>query len=309
MAKRLQLRDFNNLLVGVLLAVSFAVIAVTGLLTLQHMEVFREKYSLKMVLKQNIGINIGTKVKVNGVEVGKISELELMEDGQVRLTLQIAKQYENHITTTSIAYPTRDQNIISDRIIMVTHGAGGEPLLEGMQIAAGQAQDLETLVLSATALMGRLDGMMDKVDTILNLVVDTNRTLGAMLSKRDLYDKVDRLVDVVDRAGASALHLMDTLDGAISPLMVVVDTLMADVSTIARRGVGTMEKVDGLLGSVDGMVDRLDLMLGAADGLLVSGEEKLERADDLLKSISDMWFIRSGLPDRSKSGMIAEELW
>ena len=309
MAKKLQMRDFNNLLVGVLLAISVVIIAVAALLTLEHMEVFKEKYSLKMVLKQNIGINIGTKVKVNGVEVGKVSAVELLDNGQVRLNLLIAKEFEKHITTTSVAYPTRDQNIISDRIIMVTHGEEGEPLLEGMQITAGEAQDLETLVLNATALMGRLDGVMDRLDTILGMVVDTNRSLGALLSTKAFYNKLDHLVNVVDRAGTSALVVMDTIKGVLPPMLVKVDTLMEDVSKIAKSGVGSMEKVDGLFNSLDGVVERVDLLLNAADGLLIGGEETVERADDLLKSVSDMWFIRSGLPNRTQPPMVNEGSW
>ena len=238
MAKKLQMRDFNNLLVGVLLAISVVIIAVAALLTLEHMEVFKEKYSLKMVLKQNIGINIGTKVKVNGVEVGKVSAVELLDNGQVRLNLLIAKEFEKHITTTSVAYPTRDQNIISDRIIMVTHGEEGEPLLEGMQITAGEAQDLETLVLNATALMGRLSGVMDRLDTILGMVVDTNRTLGALLSTKVFYNKLDHLVNVVDRAGTSALVVMDTIKGVLPPMLVKVKAILSFSMTTVSSSVG-----------------------------------------------------------------------
>ena len=49
---KVQLRDFNNLLVGALLTACAIVLAVAAVAVLDRMDIFREDYHLKVVFEQ-----------------------------------------------------------------------------------------------------------------------------------------------------------------------------------------------------------------------------------------------------------------
>ena len=307
---KLQLRDFNNLFVGAMLMATVAVLATAGIATLRHMDVFREDYTLHVIFARNIGINVGTKVKINGVEIGKVSAVELTDNGAAVLSLLIARKFAPHITSTSVAYPTRDQNIISDRIIMITHGATGSPLENDDYVRADEAQDIETLVANANALFGRLTVMLDAVDTVLARVTDTSRTLGAIIGKDEIYRDVKRQMARLDHITGSASKMVDELDAkVVKPAADRADTLLGSAAEIAAKGSEAMAEAAKLIERANATFEAVNGMMARANALMAAGEEKLDQADDLITGVSKMWLIRGGIPDRTKGFDMTEESW
>jgi phospholipid/cholesterol/gamma-HCH transport system substrate-binding protein len=310
MARRLALRDFNNLLVGAMLMGSLAIITVGGLLTLRNKsDMFEEVYVLHTIFDQGLGLQAGTKVKINGVPIGKVSSVSLTPSGKVELTLEIQRKFQQHITTESKAYPTRDQNLISDRIILVTHGDSGETLDNDGFIRSDEAQDIEALVMNANELMGRAMGMFTRVDSILTLMTDTTRTLGSLIGTDHLYRNIDKQLDNVDHITSRTTVLLTDMNDKVPRLLDRADTLTGDIIKMAGKGVQSMDALDTLVRTANGSVEQVDLLLQRANNLMVTSEDKLENADDLMRSLSDMWFVRRGLPDRSHMEPLPEEAW
>lgn len=304
------LRKLNNMLVGALLTASVVVLATATVAVLRHMDVFREDYSLHVVFEDSKGLNVGTKVKINGVEIGKVASVELADNGLTVLTMEIAKRYSRHITTSSVAFATRDQNIISDRIIMVTHGEGGQELGDGDFVRAQEAQDIETFVANANAVMSRITALLNTVDSALQMIVDTNRTLGAVIGKDEVYRELIRQLGKIDRITSSADGLLAEVDrGLVKPIAAKTDTLMGSAVEIAGKGTVAMENVNDLVKRVNETMDEVNVLMNRVSALLASGEDKLERADDLVDGVSNMWPVRGGLPDRTKEFDMTKETW
>ena len=307
---KVQLRDFNNLLVGALLTACVIVLAVVAVAVLDRMDIFREDYFLQVLFEQSKGINVGTLVKINGVDVGKVSKIELTENGSALLELQLAKRFSPHITSTSVAFPTRDQNIISDRIIMITHGVGGHELENGDFLRADEAQDIETFVANANAVMARINATLNTVDSALAMVIDTNRTLGAIIGKDEVYRELQTQLDKLDAITTRANALLGEVDkDFVQPISAKTDQLMGSAIDIAGKGSAAMDNVNDLVKRVNETFDQVTVLMERVSALLASGEDKLERADDLMNGVSGMWPVRNSLPDRTQKFDMTKETW
>ena len=307
---KVQLRDFNNLLVGALLTACAIVLAVAAVAVLDRMDIFREDYHLKVVFEQCKGLNVGTMVKINGVEVGKVSSIELTENGSATLVLQLAKRFSPHITSTSVAFPTRDQNLISDRIIMISHGVGGHELEDGDYIRADEAQDIETFLANANAVLGRVNATLNTVDSVLGMVIDTNRTLGAIIGKNEVYNEIQAQLDKLDQITTRAYALLGSVDkDFVQPITAKTDRLMGSAIDIADKGSAAMDNVNDLVKRVNETFDHVTVLMERVSALLASGEDKLERADDLMNGVSGMWPVRNSLPDRTQKFDMTKETW
>lgn len=307
---KVRFRDFNNLLVGALLTACLIVLAAVAVAVLDRMDIFREDYCLQVLFEQSKGINVGTLVKINGVDVGKVSKIELTENGSALLELQLAKRFSPHITSTSVAFPTRDQNIISDRIIMITHGVGGHELENGDFLRADEAQDIETFVANANAVMARINATLNTVDSALGMVIDTNRTLGAIIGKDEVYREIQAQLDKLDVITTRANALLGEVDkDFVQPISAKTDQLMGSAIDIAGKGSAAMDNVNDLVKRVNETFDQVTVLMERVSALLASGEDKLERADDLMNGVSGMWPVRNSLPDRTQKFDMTKETW
>ena len=329
--KQINWMEISGLLVGVFFTVAvtvFGLVLYTKLFTSGMIGV--EEYTLHSTFEKALGLRPGTRVQINGVDVGQISDMEIEGDG-VHMDFVIRKQFQSWITDSAQVYAIRDQNLISARVVTIDVKKGkGRILDDGDYIPPGKAQDIETVLETANELLGRVNKLIDAADTLLGMAMDTGTTVGALFGSRALYDnlntQLNRLNDIT-LAGKSALYkasfLLDTLQTNVPSLMHRMDGLMDDASGMMSELKPLPGKVDKLMGNVDGMMGNLDSTIGKVDGLLdqvgqvttglsdfmESTEQTLQNADDLMTGISNMWIIRRSMPSKDSVPFMVETLW
>ena len=329
--KQINWMEMSGLLVGMFFTVAvmiFGLVLYTKLFTSGMIGV--EEYTLHSNFEKALGLRPGTRVQISGVDVGQISDMKIEGDG-VYMEFTIRKQFQNWITDSAQVYAIRDQNLISARVVTIeAHRGKGRVLEDGDFLPPGKAQDIETVLETANELLGRVNLLIDAADTLVGMAMDTGTTIGALFGSRTLYDNLNRQLlrlDDITYSGSVALHkvssLMDTLQGAVPPLLNRFDTLTTDISSMMTELKPMPQKLDALLGNVDKMMGKVDNTFGRVDGLLnevgqvtaglsdfmESTEQTLQNADDLMAGISNMWIIRRSMPSKDSVPFMVETLW
>ena len=329
--KQINWMEISGLLVGVFFTIAvmiFGLVLYTKLFTSGMIGV--EEYKLHSTFEKALGLRPGTRVQISGVDVGQISDMEIKDNG-VYLEFTIRKQFQSWITDSAQIYAIRDQNLISARVVTIEVRKGvGHILEDGDYIAAGRAQDIETVLETANELLGRVNLLIDAADSLVAMTMDTGTTVGALFGSRALYDNLNRQIvrlDDITLAGKSAIyktsHLLDTLQNNVPGLLHKVDGITDDVSGMMTELKPLPGKVDKLMGSVEGMMGDVGNTMGKVDGLLKevgqvttglsdfmeSTEQTLQNADDLMMGISNMWIIRRSMPSKDSVPFMVETLW
>lgn len=329
--KRINWMEISGLLVGIFFSVAimiFGIVLYAKLFSTGMIGV--EEYKLHSNFEKAFGLRPGTRVQISGVDVGQISDMEI-EGESVKMEFVIRKQYQNWITDSAQVYAMRDQNLISARVINIDVRRGkGRVLQDGDFLPPGQAQDIETVLETANELLGRVNQLIDGVDTLLAMTMDTATTVGALFGSRGLYDNLNRQLgrlDDITYIGKKVLFqtsgFLDTLQVQMPVLLGKVNTITDDVTLLMGDIKPLPQKVDGLMNNVDGMLGKLDNTFNRVDGLLTevgqitSGlgdfmeatEQTLQNADDLMSGISNMWIIRRSLPSKDSVPFMVETLW
>src|SRR6185436_18238644 len=63
---------------------------------------FWQRYSIKTVFANVAGLKPGAPVRVAGVEVGSVSDVQFMGD-RVEVTMEVGEEHQSRITTDSVA--------------------------------------------------------------------------------------------------------------------------------------------------------------------------------------------------------------
>jgi phospholipid/cholesterol/gamma-HCH transport system substrate-binding protein len=317
--------ELSGLLVGAVLAVVMCVSMFILVAKLQQGGILGKKeYNLYCDLVSGQGLHKGTNVQINGVDIGNVEEISLDSiSGLVKLKLTIDVKYKRWITNKSVVYATRDQNIISERVVNIDISQVGDKILSDEDyLIAGTAQDIETVLKTANELIDRIGKLVVAADTLLKMVVDTNTSVGALLGSRVLYNQLDYATKRLNGLLADANGVMFRVDGVFKTIgggmpkaSAFADTLTTGVTGLVNnlnnltgRASILMNSLDTTMHNLSNMVNGLNTVMGTTGNLITDGSQTLNRADDFMGGVSKFWFLRSKIPQKDSIPLL-EDTW
>jgi len=316
--------ELSGLLVGAVLAIVVCVSVFILVSKLQQDGVLGKKeYHLYCDLVSGQGLRKGTNVQINGVDIGHVEEISLTESGHVRLKLILNLKYKRWITNKSIVFATRDQNIISERVVNIDISqVGNKVLSDGDYLIAGTAQDIETVLKTANELIDRIGKLVVAADSLLKMIVDTNTSVGALLGSRTLYNQLDyasrKINGLLVEANGVVFRIDDVvknLNGGIPKASAFADTittsftgLVGNLNQLTSKASIILSSLDTTLHDVNSMVGNLNTVMGTTGNLITDGSQTLGRADDFMGGVSKFWFLRSKIPKKDSIPLL-EDTW
>ncbi len=270
---------------------------------------FTETYDIVAQFEAGVGLKSGTEVQVNGIRVGKIKRLILAESGNVQAILEIENNYAHHITTSSVAYPTRDKNIISDRVIMIEHGFEGRQLTPLDTIHSETPKDIETLLTQTRELLDKVQFLVHAGDTLIRMARDTNSTIGQLLTSNKMHVSIMKQLNTFDGITKRSAKLLDTLNTHTPNLFSQVDTINQTILGLTQRSTKTFNQVDTLLSNSILLTQSIQPVLWHAQDLIEGSESKMEKADEIMNSIGDLWILGDTFIDKSQGKYLIQESW
>ena len=316
--RKINWMDLSGLLVGVF--ITFAAMLFIAVLYARMVSagvIGIEEYTLYSNFEKAQGLHSGTEVQISGVSVGHIADMKIETSGMVRIEFTIRKEFQPWITDKATIYAIRDQNVISERVINIDVRKGeGRVLEDGEFITAGKAQDIETVLETLNEVLGRVTVLIDEVDTLVALTMDTGTTIGALLGSKTIYEKLNLQLDRLDHFSYVGTSLLDRISGTIPPIIFRADTLTRMLTSMTTELEGTPQRIDNVFTSLDGVflhlngtMDSLGRVVGNMNGIVAQGEETLKNADDLIEGASNMWIFKRSMPRRDSVPFVAEDVW
>ena len=308
--------ELSGFLVGVFLTFACIVFGFLFYAKLFHSGVIGvEEYHLTSYFEKALGISEGTKVQINGVEVGRVSKI-ILEAKDIKMKLTIRKKYQDWITDSAVVYAIRDQNVISSRVMNIDVQKRGRVLQDGEIIASGQAQDLETMLETANDLLHQVGDLVKVADTIVTLVMDTGTTIGALLGSRALYDNLNTQLLRLDKITNLGTSLLVNFNQNVPTLFKQSETMLNDMQNLLNGMENVPNQVNNMFTSMDNLFDRMDTLVTNVDGMSKSlsgfitvGEKTLEGAENIVDGMSNMWIIRRSIPEKDSIPFTVETLW
>lgn len=278
--------------VGLLLLVALGVFAVGIFLIGERRNLFTSKNDYSILLDSVGGLDQGSNVQLDGVNVGSISEIVLGEDvrqSKIEVHVKIEARYAGRIREDSMAR-IRTLGLLGDKYIEISSGTPGFPEVpDGGLIGTAPVTDVDHLRASGEDLIQNVIRITDQLTTIL----------ARMERGEGLLGELTRDVEPNRKVTTELLSTLESVRGMFDDM---------------RSGQGPVPRLlnDADLGSkLESTVTRLDLLLekaesgqGALSMLLTDSTQKdriarslasIERASTSLELVSAELEGTSGL--------------
>lgn len=246
--RRRQRGDLIRLSAFLCLAVAVAlwIAAVTG----EYRPGDRETYAA--VFDDVSGLSAGDEVRIAGVDVGKVRDIDVQDDNTVRVTFDVSP---DHRLTTATLATVQYRNLTGDRVVQLSQPSGG-----GEPLAAG-----ETIPVSQTA--AALD-----LDTLLNGF----RPLFAGLSPTQVNELSGQVVQVLQGQQSAVASLVDHLASVTS----TIGGREQLIGEVIRNLNSVMGAVDEKAGAVGELIDNLEALTVGLDRQDTQVLDAAARIDD-----------------------------
>jgi phospholipid/cholesterol/gamma-HCH transport system substrate-binding protein len=281
---------WSELKLGIAGVVAIALVTVLVLAVGGQGGFFWQRYPLKIRFEDVQGLKTGAVVRLNGMEVGKVTTIEFA-GAEVDVGLTVAKSVRHLVTSDSRA-AIGSLSLLGDPIIDIHAAATGVPLADGMYLPADVSGGINGM--AATASRG--------VSEATQLVADVRAGRGAvgrLLTDDEIYRDLDALLETAGRVS----HQLERGNGTLGSLLhdraayATLNAILTDLQAITAR----LNAGDGALGSLlrddslhrslaatsanlERVTDRLARGEGTA-GRLVADSTLYTRADSLVERL------------------------
>jgi phospholipid/cholesterol/gamma-HCH transport system substrate-binding protein len=192
-----------------------------------------EGYRITVPFKEATQLAVESDVRISGVSVGKVKELELGDDGRAEATLEIDDDFAPLPTDTQATL--RSKTLLGETYVELTPGGPNEaPLGAALAAAAGgsdaEADAVETIPEGGSLPEGQVSGQV-QLDEILRTFDDPTRESFQLWMQEAAVAFKGRAVDL-----SAAIATLDPFAEEAQQVLTVLDTQRRAVRELVRNG-------------------------------------------------------------------------
>jgi phospholipid/cholesterol/gamma-HCH transport system substrate-binding protein len=199
----------------------------------------RENTVLFLFIPDATGLGPGSPVRVDGIDVGKVTSVALSGSSQpdrvVKVILSVNRDRLREIPVDSFSQISAD-NVVGDQFVDVTSGRSGEHVRPGGEIAyKAQPELLKTLDIS------QFESQLRTLDAVLSDIEAGRGLVGQFVIGEDMYDGLTRQVTEILRGIRAAARTVTPAGQALYSDRLhrdIFNTLAGFDKTLARLEAG-----------------------------------------------------------------------
>lgn len=278
---------WSELKIGALTIAALAVAAFVIFLLSGEGGFFWQRYTLHAKFADVALLKSGAPVRVAGVEVGAVSDLQF--DGvMVDVTFELSREMQSRVTDQSVAY-IGSVSLLGEGALDITPALGGTPVPEGGYVKTKKTPgQLADVAESATQ-------SLNEATQLIKDIRQGKGTVGKLFSDDQLYREISGFVDAAEtvaknlqqgRGSAGKLltdeALYDGLEASIRNLRTLTDQLNRGEGSLGKlmQDPAFADSVTGTSRNLETLTARLNKGEGTA-GKLLTDDALYRRFDDL----------------------------
>jgi phospholipid/cholesterol/gamma-HCH transport system substrate-binding protein len=247
--------------VGLLVAAALLVLMIFVFFIGSEQKIFSRKNEYKVRLDNVTGLAEGNPVKISGVTVGVIKDINLPRDPKMRdvdIELMVDRKYQDRIRTDSRARLKKLGLLAGDSYIDISPGSPKFDMTEpGSLIPAARQTNVDQLISSGEDLVDNFVQISYSLKNILSRVDRGEGLIGELTSTPETKQRItDTFLTTLNKTNAILSHVESgkglvgklvyddnfaaTLTGSIQESARSLQTLVADVQVGLKSGQGAL---------------------------------------------------------------------
>lgn len=224
----------NETKVGILAAITIAILII-GYNFLKGNDIFVSENEFYAKYDKVDGLAVSKPVLVNGYQIGRVSALTLLSNGQVLAQFKIKPQYEvpkNTIARLESTDLLGSKAVVFDLGNSLQYAIDGDTLNANVQ--ANLLEQVEPVQKKAQQIVSKMDSILTSVNLILNpdFQKNINRSFASIANTLQTLESTSK-----------------TVDGAVGIQAKRIDVILANAESISNNLKNNNQKINEMVGN------------------------------------------------------------
>ncbi len=297
-----------------------AIVLLVGVLGLseQAIDLFSEKFELHAYMKNAQGITTETRVKVAGVEVGRVDAINITPDNLIEIRMKIRERFHNLIRVDSTAALNK-LSVFGTTSIEITAGSTQLPILpNGGSIRMEEPLSIDDMASNIVPAIRNLNQSLDHLAKLTasieptDITTITNSLASITQNAALISDRLSKgrgvagrmlLDDEFESEFMATLHnLRDTLETTqkrleeIQPLITTAGKLSENAADATTEVPGLLRETAILIKQLNVTMSTINYEMQQLPDMVLKTLELLEESEETLQAIQNTWPISQSVP-------------
>ena len=300
-----------------LLMLMVALVVGSALYVMYARGMFERTQRLVLIADDSEGVVVGMDMTFAGFSIGRVSRIELADDGNVRILVDVPVKDAKWLRTTSVF--TMEKALVGGTKIRAYSGVLTDPPLpagaERQVLRGDAAAEIPKLVASVRDLLANLTALTQSDAALARTLTNVQDVTGKLKGPQGglgvlMGNEADaaRVVATIERAN-TLLARADTLAARLDSLVANADRQVFGQGAPEGQGAlvpdlrAAVQQINGLLGEARGTLQKADAVLVEAQGVAANTraatvdlgvlradvEASLRKVDALINDINRRW--------------------
>ena len=242
----------NKIKLGIFISLGMIVFIVAIYFIGEGQQLFRSTFSLTGVFKDVAGLQAGNNVRLSGVNIGTVKNINIVSDSTVKVVIVIDEGTRKFIKKDAVAI-IGSEGLMGNKVLIINPGTGGKMEIENNDIIQTiQPVSMDDIVNSLNSTIDNTNNITNYLSTIMNNIQSGQGTIGRLIMDKSWRENFDSTFANLKDGSAGFKTLMDK-SGEINDILVTLKTTIDNTSDITSD----LSKITNSIHSGDGLIGRL----------------------------------------------------
>ncbi|MDB5117535.1 MAG: transporter permease [Mucilaginibacter sp.] len=298
----------NETKIGALTAVAITIL-ILGYSFLRGNDLFSSSNKFYAIYKSVDGLSISKPVLVNGFQIGRVSKMQLHDDGRTTVEFKIESQYNIPVNTLAKLVST---DLLGGKAIVFVLGdskqyAENKDTLRA-DIQGSLAESLQPIQTKAENLITKLDSSLAAINRIMNPTFQKNvdRSFTSIANSLQTLEGTTKKID--NLVGAQSIHInsilanadavSDNLKNSTGHLTNIATNFEKTSNDIANSNIKqTLDNANKAVADLQATIARINTNQGSL-GLLLNDDKLYKNLQDASNNMSLLFIDLKANPKR-----------
>ena len=248
-------KNMSSVRLGIFIFLGIALLVLAVFLIGQKNALFSSTFNVKAYFKDVQGLRSGATVRLSGIDVGSVNNINIVNDttGRVDVSMDLQTDIRRFIRTDTKA-TIETEGLVGSKVVVLKMGSSNaEPIKNGGYIQSEEPVGFSAIIAQTEGIMEYTKNMTRDLSQIVEKVNKGNGSIGKLINNDELYNNASNLTKQADSSLKNITAELNKITGLFDTLGLGVKDVIdnVDETVIDAKGlISNVKKGQGLLGAL-----------------------------------------------------------
>jgi phospholipid/cholesterol/gamma-HCH transport system substrate-binding protein len=243
----------KKIIVGLFIVLGFILFTVAIFVIGSKENMFTSTFKLNSEFETVSGLKPGASVRMNGISVGKVDNIEIKSKTKVLVEMTLEKSVQKFIKKDSKA-TINSEGLVGNKIVELIPGSSEAPsILDNEMIVSVRPIEVQDIISGLKETSDNATLITKDLSEITGRINNGEGTLGQLINNDQLYKSIDSSMQSFVGISGNVNQILykiagavDGMTGDVTQLTLTIRNITADISEITRK-MNSSESIVGTL--------------------------------------------------------------